>query len=386
MINRLLVAPGIVAEVMGMPGVNPAWSRLVQAIDSAGKPRIWHVLDNGVAPDVGTLLCVHGNPTWSYLWRRFLSGADPGWRVVAVDQLGMGYSERPDLPGTLASRIDDLDAITSELGIAGPVVLAAHDWGGPISLGWAERHLDQMAGLILTNTGVAVPLDADPPILIRLARSRVLRELVCARTKTFIRAAAALSWPQIPGEVRRALRAPYSSSQRRRAVAEFVADIPLEAGHPSRVVLDDIASRLGELGGVPTLLLWGPRDPVFTQRYLRDLQRRLPHADVHRYARASHLVMEDAPHAAEDAWMWMRSNLSKPARGPGSERPAPERALDRQPAATTVRPSPSWAAARPRSCRSPGCGTGSVHWLMDFAEWACGPDTESRCSCRQVST
>jgi acyl-coenzyme A synthetase/AMP-(fatty) acid ligase/pimeloyl-ACP methyl ester carboxylesterase len=331
-INRLLVTPGIVAEVMGMPGINPAWSRLVQAIDSAGEPRTWHVLDNGVAPDMGTLLCVHGNPTWSYLWRRFLAGADPGWRVVAVDQLGMGYSERPNLPRTLASRIDDLDAITSELGIAGPVVLAAHDWGGPISLGWAERHLDQMAGLILTNTGVAVPLDADPPILIRLARSRVLRELVCARTKTFIRAAAALSWPQIPGEVRRALRAPYSSSQRRRAVAEFVADIPLEAGHPSRAVLDDIASRLGELGGVPTLLLWGPRDPVFTQRYLRDLQRRLPHADVHRYARASHLVMEDAPHAAEDAWMWMRSNLSKPARGPGSERPAPERALDRQPA------------------------------------------------------
>jgi olefin beta-lactone synthetase len=194
-INRLLVTPGIVAEVMGMPGINPAWSRLVQAIDSTGEPRTWHVLDNGVAPDVGTLLCVHGNPTWSYLWRRFLSGADPGWRVVAVDQLGMGYSERPNLPRTLASRIDDLDVITSELGITGPVVLAAHDWGGPISLGWAERHLDQMAGLILTNTGVAVPLDADPPILIRLARSRVLRELVCARTKTFIRAAAALSWP-----------------------------------------------------------------------------------------------------------------------------------------------------------------------------------------------
>jgi olefin beta-lactone synthetase len=331
-INRLLAAPGVVAEIIGMPGVDPVWSTLVQAIDAEGIPRTWHVLDNGVAPEVGTLLCVHGNPTWSYLWRRFLSCADPGWRVVAVDQLGMGYSERPQLPRTLAARIDDLETITSELGITGPVVLAAHDWGGPISLGWARRHLDQMAGLILTNTGVAVPLDADPPALIRLARSRVLRELVCVRTTTFVRTAAALSWPQIPEAVRRALRAPYSSPQRRRAVAEFVADIPLESDHPSRAVLDEVACGLSELGGIPTLLLWGPRDPVFTQRYLGDLQRRLPHADVHRYTRASHLVMEDAPHAAEDAWLWVRSKAATPAHGPAPDRPALELAPERQPA------------------------------------------------------
>ena len=116
------------------------------------------------------------------------------------------------MPRSLAARIDDLDAITSELGITGHVVLAAHDWGGPISLGWAQRHLDQIAGLILTNTGVAVPPDTDPPALIRLARSRVLRELVCVRTTTFVRATAALSWPPIPVGVRRALQAPYSSS------------------------------------------------------------------------------------------------------------------------------------------------------------------------------
>ncbi len=329
MINRLLAKPRLVAEIIGIPGVDPVWSTLVQAIDAEGVPRTWHVLDNGVAPEVGTLLCVHGNPTWSYLWRRFLSCADPGWRVVAVDQLGMGYSERPNLPRTLASRIDDLDTITSELGITGRVVLAAHDWGGPISLGWAQRHLDQVAGLILTNTGVAVPMGADPPALIRLARSRALRELVCARTSMFVRAAAALSWPQIPVEVRRALRAPYFSSQRRQAVAEFVADIPLEPGHPSRAVLDDIACRLSELGGVPTLLLWGPRDPVFTQRYLRDLQRRLPQADVHRYSRASHLVMEDAPQAAEDAWLWVRSNASMPVHGSRPDTQAPEPAADR---------------------------------------------------------
>ena len=328
MINHLLTAPGVVADISGMPGVDSAWSRLVPAIDAEGVVRTWHLLDNGVAPEVGTLLCLHGNPTWSYLWRRFLSGADPGWRVVAVDQLGMGYSERPNAPRTLAGRIDDLDTITSQLEITGPVVLAAHDWGGPISLGWAQRHLDQIAGLILTNTGVAVPPNSDTPALIRLARSRLLRELVCVRTTTFVRAAAALSWPPIPAEVRSALLAPYSSSQRRRAIAEFVADIPLESSHPSRAALDRVTLGLTELATVPTLLQWGPRDPVFAQRFLRDLQRRLPHADVHRYTRASHLVMEDAPHLAEDAWLWVRSNASTMPRGPLPDGPASEPALD----------------------------------------------------------
>jgi olefin beta-lactone synthetase len=326
-INRLLTPPGI-AAISGMPGVDPAWSRLVPAIDAEGVRRTWHVLDNGVAPEAGTLLCVHGNPTWSYLWRRFLSCADPGWRVVAVDQLGMGYSERLNAPRTLAARIDDLDVIASELEITGHVVLAAHDWGGPISLGWAQRHLDQISGLILTNTGVAVPPKTDPSALIRLARSRMLRDLVCVRTTIFVRVAAALSGPAIPAKVRSALRAPYSSSSRRQAIADFVADIPLESSHPSRAALDRVALGLTDLEGVPTLLLWGTRDPVFTQRFLSDLQRRLPHADVHRYSRASHLVVEDAPHLAEDAWSWVRTTASPDVPEPTPNRSASTPARD----------------------------------------------------------
>jgi olefin beta-lactone synthetase len=307
-INELVAAPGIVADVSGMPDLDPTWSRLIHAVDAEGVLRSWHVLDNGVQPQAGTLLCVHGNPTWSYLWRRFLTCADPGWRVVAVDQLGMGYSERLRSPRFLAARIDDLDAITAELGITGPVVLAAHDWGGPISLGWAQRHRDRITGLILANTGLAIPPQSGTPVLIRLARNRVLRELVCVRTTTFVRAAAALSGPRIPANVRAALRAPYTDSRRRRAIGDFVADIPLEPGHPSRATLDRVALGMAEFATVPTLLLWGPRDPVFRQGSLRDLERRLPHADVHRYAQASHLVVEDVPQAAEDAWAWVKAS------------------------------------------------------------------------------
>jgi olefin beta-lactone synthetase len=79
---------------MALPGLDAAWSRSVTVPDSSGVEHCWHVLDNGVEDPVGTLLCVHGNPTWSYLWRRLLAAAPPGWRVVAPDQLGMGWSDR----------------------------------------------------------------------------------------------------------------------------------------------------------------------------------------------------------------------------------------------------------------------------------------------------
>ena len=166
--------------VTGLDGVDPSWSRRVTAPDGAGVTRTWHVLDNGAEPSAGTMLCVHGNPTWSYLWRRFLATAPPGWRVVAVDHLGMGWSERLPAIRRLAERIDDLDALTRALGIEGPVVPVAHDWGGPIALGsGARRHPERARRAtcwptprcpprLRTSTRTATA--ADP----RLARSRPL--------------------------------------------------------------------------------------------------------------------------------------------------------------------------------------------------------------------
>jgi acyl-CoA synthetase (AMP-forming)/AMP-acid ligase II/pimeloyl-ACP methyl ester carboxylesterase len=301
----------------GLPGLDPAWSRSV--VDARGHS--WHVLDHG-SPEHATLVCVHGNPTWSYLWRRFVAAAPPGWRVVAVDQLGMGFSQR-GVPRTLAERVDDLEAVLDALGVDGPVVTAGHDWGGAVSLGWAVRHRDRLAAVVLANTAVHQPSTSPAPGLIRLARTPALRHAVCAATPLFVRATTALSRPSLPGDVRDAYAAPYGTAARRRAVEEFVADIPLEPSHPSAATLDGIAEEIRKLDDVPVLLLWGPRDPVFSDRYLRDLRARLPHADVQRYEKASHLVLEDAPEAAGHAWAWITEHLPGPPSG-SSAAPLPD--------------------------------------------------------------
>lgn len=278
-----------------LPGLDPTWSKIVSAKDANGTPRDWHVLDVGPADPVGTVICVHGNPTWSYKFRSIITALSHTWRVIAPDHLEMGFSERTGTIHRLADRIDELDSLTEVLAVDGPVLVVAHDWGGAISLGWAERHVDRIAGLVLLNTAVSQPGGSPVPPLIAAARSGSLLRTVTQRTRAFLEGTLRLAHPPLSREVADAYRAPYRGADRRRGIADFVADIPLEASHPSKESLDDIADDLDLLGEVPALLLWGPRDPVFADRYLRDLQGRLPQAQTHRFEGAGHLVIEDAP-------------------------------------------------------------------------------------------
>ncbi|WP_413450406.1 alpha/beta fold hydrolase [Georgenia phoenicis] len=296
-----------------LPGLDRRWSRRV-TVPGAGQdpPVTWHLLDN--APDLtgearGTLLAVHGNPTWSYLWRSLLpAAAAAGWRVVAVDQLGMGFSQRDGRFRRLADRVAELGALTDALGLTGPVVTVGHDWGGVVSLGWAVGHPELLAGVVVTNTAVHHDDDSEIPALLRLAGNPSVHGWATSGTRTFLRATLALANPPLSREVRAAYHAPYAED--RSAVADFVADIPADPSHPSRPALDAIADGVARLE-VPALVLWGPRDPVFQRRYLDDILRRLPHADVHRFEGAGHLLAEDVD-VAGTVVRWLDARFPTP--------------------------------------------------------------------------
>ncbi|MFE4541550.1 alpha/beta fold hydrolase [Arthrobacter sp. NPDC056727] len=304
------------------PGVDKEWARTIDVAstsdaDAPGTVRRWHLLDNGAQLSrlglvpAGTLLCVHGNPTWSYLWRTLLAaGSDPAhpWRVVAVDQLDMGYSERTGTFRRLADRISDLGDLTDALGLAGPVVTAGHDWGGVISLGWALAHPQHLAGVVLTNTAVHQPPGSAIPPALRLALHPAIHGWGTTTTDAFLRVTHSLAHPPLPADVRKAYMAPYRGAHRRTGVGNFVADIPVDASHPSFSALTGVAEGLRGLK-VPALILWGPRDPVFSERYLKDLLTRLPHADVHRFEGAGHLVAEDRNMAAP-IFQWLAGNVA----------------------------------------------------------------------------
>jgi acyl-coenzyme A synthetase/AMP-(fatty) acid ligase/pimeloyl-ACP methyl ester carboxylesterase len=266
----------MVKDVRQLPGIDPSWVRTYN-VERDGHTETFSVLESSPLNPRGTILCVHGNPTWSYMWRHLVKELGSGWRIIAIDQLGMGFSSRPRGARTLATRIDDIDVLLSAAQVEGKVTLIAHDWGGPVSLGWATKHAERVERLVLFNTGTQIPTTGVPG-LIRVSNTPVLRNAICANTKAFVIGAV---WPTggIPREIRSAYYAPYSSSSRRRAIADFVADIPTSQAHITAPVLEEMAARACDLK-VPTLLMWGTKDFVFHTGVLADMQKTFPHAQT----------------------------------------------------------------------------------------------------------
>ncbi|MHA7276852.1 alpha/beta fold hydrolase [Arthrobacter sp. Hz1] len=312
--------------MVALPGVDPSWPAYrdvpsTAAIDPAGTTNSWHYLDNGsqlTRPARGTLLCVHGNPTWSYLWRTVLAaGVEHGWRVIAVDQLNMGLSERTGRFRRLADRVTDLVDFVDSMGLTTPVITVGHDWGGVVSLGFADRRRDLVSGVVLTNTAIHQDPDRQIPAALRLALHPLVHRWGTKDTTAFLDVTHALARPSLPQEVRKAFLLPYRGAARRQGIADFVADIPADPSHPSYPALRSIAEGIRTLD-VPALMLWGPEDPIFSDTYLNDLAARLPHADIHRFEGAGHLVGEDRD-IATPLFGWLGGTAAPaPEAGPSS--------------------------------------------------------------------
>ena len=258
-------------------------------------------VDEGAGP---TVVCVHGNPTWSFHFRALIRVLARDHRVIAPDHLGMGRSDTPALaryPYDLAARVDDLEALLDhlEVGRERPVTLVVHDWGGAIALTWAARHPQRVGRLVLLNTAAFPPIRGRVPALLLAARLPVVGDVLVRGLNAFVRGALAggVRRTRLPAAVRRAYLWPHGSWGQRVAVLRFVRDIPLRAGHRSWDLLAGTGAALGQFAHLPALIVWGLRDPVLTPAYLAEWRRRLPGAEVHAIADAGHLVLEDAAEA-----------------------------------------------------------------------------------------
>ncbi|WP_433498987.1 alpha/beta fold hydrolase [Sphaerimonospora sp. CA-214678] len=266
-----------------------------------------HYLDEGTGRPV---LFLHGNPSWSYLWRRPILALREEFRCIAPDHIGMGLSDKPGAdryPYDLAARVDDLDALIEHLITGGGApergwTLVLHDWGGPIGMAWACRHPRRVARLVLLNTA-AFPNPHGERVrpLLRLP-FRVLRDTRLG-TRLFLRhnlfARCATRRPlgvrrRMPAQVRSAFLAPYDRPEHRVAVQRFVQDIPLRPGDPSWPLLQGISMSLAQFADRPMLIAWGLGDLVFDRAMLDEWRRRFPAARTRVYPRAGHYLLEDA--------------------------------------------------------------------------------------------
>lgn len=247
-----------------------------------------HYVDEGSGP---ILLMLHGNPTWSFVYRDVIRSLRDQFRCIALDYPGFGLSDAGDGYGYQPG--DHADVVVSFLDTMklSNVTLVAHDWGGPIGLFAAEQRPDRFERLVLANTW-AWPVNG---VLRAEMASRVMggpigRELI-RRFNLFVNAL-------IPaGHLRRRVsqhemnhyRHALATKERRNACAVLPGAIT-----GSREFLAGVEGNLSLLAGLPTLIVWADRDLALGKKDCKRLEDKFPDHTTAVVKGAGHFVQSDA--------------------------------------------------------------------------------------------
>ena len=259
----------------------------------------YHYLDEGKGE---AIVLVHGNPTWSFYYRDLVKALRPDYRIIAVDHIGMGLSDKPDdrrYPYTSERRLKDLSILIDHLGLKHFTILG-HDWGGMISTAYAAFNPEKIDAMIMFNTaGFIWPVNKKLPLALFMARIPFLSALWIRGLNGFALGAVYIGMKRkrMPKEVARGLLFPYGSWKDRIAIHRFIQDIPVRPRDPGYQLGLLMESRFKLLRGVPKLFCWGLKDFIFDEKMLNEFVRHFPDAEVHRFSDAGHYVVEDA---AED--------------------------------------------------------------------------------------
>jgi cis-3-alkyl-4-acyloxetan-2-one decarboxylase len=254
-------------------------------------------LDEGPRGDEAVLM-LHGNPTWSFYYRDLVKDLSPSIRCIAPDHVGMGLSEKPaGYAYTLASRIADVEALVASLGLR-KVHLVVHDWGGAIGFGLATRNPELIGRIVIMNT--AAFRSDRIPARIALCRAPLVGEFIVRGLNGFAEPATwmAMASRRLTWDERKGYLHPYGSWANRIGVHRFVRDIPMEADHPSRATLQEIARGLPRFSANEKMILWGAKDFCFDDTFLSRWLEIYPGVRVDRLPSVGHYVLEDGGSAA----------------------------------------------------------------------------------------
>lgn len=245
------------------------------------------------------VVMVHGNPTWSFYYRDLIQGIRGVCRTIVPDHIGCGLSDKPGKERydyRLKSRIDDLEALLEHLEVREKITLVIHDWGGAIGMGYAVRHPERIARLVVLNTAAfGLPKGKRFPWALRPARFFTPAQWLILRFNAFAGIAAwTASKRRLSAEERVGYLAPYDTPENRIATLEFVKDIPLGPEDPSYATLQEIHRGLAHFRQTPAVICWGMKDFVFDKAFLEQWKLELPDADVYTFENAGHYVLEDA--------------------------------------------------------------------------------------------
>jgi haloalkane dehalogenase len=232
----------------------------------------------------------HGEPTWSYLWRKVIPPVlGAGFRCIAPDLPGFGRSDKPTDLGwyTYDRHVDSCAALVEELDLRDAVAVV-HDWGGPIGLRLATEHADRFSAIVVMDTGVFTGHQEMSDAW------KVFRDFV-ERTED-LPISMLVSGGTARGmedDVVAAYDAPFPVPESKAGARAFPLLIPTSPEMPGAAagqrVLSDLAA-----DGRPKLLLWADADPIIPPKVGAKFAERINAEPPEMIENASHFLQEDA--------------------------------------------------------------------------------------------
>jgi haloalkane dehalogenase len=247
-----------------------------------------HYLDEGSGDPV---LLLHGEPTWSYLYRRMIPVLATRFRVIAPDYLGFGRSDKPlEIQDyTYDFHVGSIRALVESLDLQ-RITVVVQDWGGPIGLRLAAEAKERFARLVVLNTGLFASKGWPTPGFMqwRNFAERVGRDMPVGR---IIQSATTR---ELDAETLRAYEAPWPVPESKAGVAAFPLLVPLTQDEPNAAAMLRVMEAL-RAWDVPALVCWSDSDPVFPLKAGEAMARLLPGAagQMHTIPGASHMLQED---------------------------------------------------------------------------------------------
>ena len=263
-----------------------------------------HYVDEGVGEVV---LCLHGEPTWGYLYRHMIPDLAAHYRVVVPDHMGFGKSETPqDREYTLQTHVENLTAFIDDLGLD-DITLVLQDWGGPMGAAYAIRNPDQIKRIVMMNTvtgyGGATPKPQRTPWFEWIAKHEEAGTLrgVLGELGTTVLAIMKLIGFENSAAVTRDWLNAYESPFPDRTSCIGGIEFPLDV-HYGRMVPFIVngpkTGNLKKLQTKPAMLAEGMQDRgIWPENAIADFKAIWPDAPVTTFENAGHFIQEDVPQA-----------------------------------------------------------------------------------------
>lgn len=250
-----------------------------------------HYVDEGPR-DAAPILLMHGNPTWAYLYRKMIGPlAEAGHRVIAVDLVGCGRSDKPAAKAdyTLARHYDWMSKWLTGMDLR-DITLFCQDWGGTIGLYLVSQYPGRFARAIASNTGLPTGDGESEFMKMWVGMMRAATTFPLAQMLP-----GGMLHQPTPGELA-AYAAPFPSDEYMAGIIAFPLLIAVQPDNPG-VPLNREAWKSLERFEKPFLTLFGELDPV-AKGADAAMQKRIPGASgqPHRtFAKAHHFIQEDIP-------------------------------------------------------------------------------------------